>query len=83
VLPYANFGARLGISWHYSGLHVELFGGVDVIPGNPTMSFPGLDVEFAPRNGQQAIALAIGWQFGASARELRVASPGKEPPRAN
>jgi hypothetical protein len=83
ALPYSSFGARLGMAWQYSGFQVELLGGVDVIPGNPTLSFSGLDVEFAPRNGQQTLALSIGGQFGASASDLRVASPGKDTARAD
>jgi hypothetical protein len=71
------------MAWQYSGFQVELFGGVDVIPGNPTLSFSGLGAEFAPRNGQQTLALSIGGQFGASASDLRVAASGKGPARAD
>jgi hypothetical protein len=83
VVPYANVGARLGIAWRYSGFYVEFLGGVDVIVGDPTLPFSGLEVEFAPRDGQQALALSMGWEFGTPARDHRVASTGQELARAD
>lgn len=65
---YGTLGSRLGVAWAYSGLYLELMGGLDVARGEPAIG-PGGGNRFVAESAQLAASLAIGWQFGGARAE--------------
>ena len=64
TMYYATLGSRVGAGWRYSGLHVQVLGGLDVARGQPALGPASGGNRFVGQNAQLAAALAIGWQFG-------------------
>ena len=62
---YGTFGSRLGLFWQYSGLLVELLGGLDVASGKPALG-PDGGSSFTVQSSQWSAALALGWRWGRS-----------------